>query len=97
MLENLPVKSLPFQGYTIEGYSRAAVQSYWRIPELRVGFDMGGTPWSFMGTQTYFITHAHLDHMAAAPRLCGAAEDDEDGARRRSMCRRRCMRRPTGC
>lgn len=67
MLENLPVKSLPFQGYTIEGYSRAAVQSYWRIPELRVGFDMGGTPWSFMGTQTYFITHAHLDHMAALP------------------------------
>ena len=67
MLENLPVKTLVHQGYTIEGYSRAAVQSYWRIPELKLGFDMGGTPWSFMGTQTYFITHAHLDHMAALP------------------------------
>jgi len=67
MLENLPVKTLVHQGYTIEGYSRAAVQSYWRIPELKLGFDMGGTPWSFMGTQTYFITHAHLDHMVALP------------------------------
>ncbi len=67
MLENLPVKTHVHQGYTIEGYSRAAVQSYWRIPELKLGFDMGGTPWSFMGTQTYFITHAHLDHMAALP------------------------------
>jgi ribonuclease Z len=34
---------------------------------LKVGFDMGGSPWSFMGTQTFFITHSHLDHMAALP------------------------------
>ena len=67
MVENLPVKSLTFKGYTIEGYSRAAVQSYFRIPELKLGFDLGGSPWSFMGTQTYFITHPHLDHMAALP------------------------------
>ena len=67
MVENLPVKSLTFKGLTIEGYSRAAVQSYWRIPELKLGFDLGGSPWSFMGTQTYFITHPHLDHMAALP------------------------------
>ena len=67
MLENLPVKTHVHQGYTIEGYSRAAVQTYWRIPELKLGFDMGGTPWGFMGTQTYFISHAHLDHMAALP------------------------------
>ena len=67
MLENLPLKTMTFDGYTIEGYSRAAVQSYWRIPELKIGFDMGGSPWSFMGTQTFFISHAHLDHMAALP------------------------------
>jgi ribonuclease Z len=67
MLENLPVQTLAFQGYTIEGYSRAAVQSYWRIPELKLGFDMGGSPWSFMGTPTFFISHSHLDHMAALP------------------------------
>jgi len=67
MLENLPLKTMTHGGLTIEGYSRAAVQSYWRIPELKLGFDMGGSPWSFMGTQTFFISHAHLDHMAALP------------------------------
>lgn len=67
MIDNLPLKSIKFDGLTIEGYSRAAVQSYWRIPELKVGFDMGGSPWSFMGTQTFLISHGHLDHMAAMP------------------------------
>ncbi|HVJ68674.1 MAG TPA: MBL fold metallo-hydrolase [Caulifigura sp.] len=67
MIENLPVRSLVHRGMTIEGYSRAAVQSYWRIPELRIAFDMGGSPWGFMGTENIFITHAHLDHMAALP------------------------------
>ncbi len=67
MIDNLPLKTLTHNGLTIEGYSRAAVQSYWRIPELKIGFDMGGSPWSFMGTQTFFLSHAHLDHMAALP------------------------------
>ena len=67
MIENLPVRTLTCNGLTIEGYSRAAVQSYWRIPELKLGFDIGGSPWSFMGTQRFFITHAHLDHLAALP------------------------------
>jgi ribonuclease Z len=67
MLENLPVRKLEYDGLTIEGYSRAAVQSYWRIPELKLGFDVGGSPWSFMGTQTLFVTHGHLDHLAALP------------------------------
>lgn len=67
MIENLPLTTLQLKGLTIEGYSRAAVQSYWRVPELKIGFDLGGSPWSFMGTQTMFVTHAHLDHMAALP------------------------------
>ncbi len=67
MPENLPLSTLKYKALTIEGYSRAAVQSYWRIPELKLGFDLGGSPWSFMGTQNFFITHAHLDHMAALP------------------------------
>lgn len=66
-VQNLPLKSHEFNGLTIEGYARAAVQSYWRIPELKVGFDLGASPWSFTGTQTFFITHGHLDHMAALP------------------------------
>ena len=67
MIENLPLRTFQFKGLTIEGYSRAAVQSYWRIPELKLGFDLGGSPWSFMGTQFFFISHAHLDHLAAIP------------------------------
>jgi ribonuclease Z len=51
----------------IEGYSRAAVQTYWRLPEWKIGFDLGGQPWSFMGTGTWFVSHGHLDHVAALP------------------------------
>ena len=67
MLNNLPAKQLKFKDLTIEGYSRAAVQSYWRIPEFKLGFDLGGQPWSFMGTPTWFVSHTHLDHIAALP------------------------------
>ena len=67
MINNLPVKTLVHKGYTIEGYSRAAVQTYWRVPELKLGFDLGGQPWSFMGTETWFVSHAHLDHISSLP------------------------------
>jgi ribonuclease Z len=67
MIENLPFKTISHNGLTIEGYSRAAVQSYWRIPEMRIGFDLGGQPWDFMGTPTWFVSHTHLDHIAALP------------------------------
>lgn len=67
MLENAPILSLQHAGLTIEGYSRAAVQSYWRIPELKLGFDLGAQPWDFMGTQTWLLSHTHLDHVAALP------------------------------
>lgn len=67
LIENLPLKTIVHKGLTVEGYSRAAVQSYWRIPELKICFDLGGSPWSFMGTQTVCVTHAHLDHLAALP------------------------------
>jgi len=67
MLNNAPLKTLKHDGYTVEGYSRAAVQSYWRIPELKLGFDLGAHPWDFMGTPTWFISHCHLDHIAALP------------------------------
>jgi ribonuclease Z len=58
---------LVHKGLTIEGYSRAAVQTYWRIPEMKLGFDLGGQPWSFMATPTFFVSHMHLDHIAALP------------------------------
>jgi ribonuclease Z len=67
MIENAPILSCRHAGLTVEGYSRAAVQSYWRVPELKLGFDLGGQPWDFMGTPTWFLSHTHLDHVAALP------------------------------
>ncbi len=67
MIDNLPVKSLPFKDLTVEGYSRAAVQTYWRIPEMKIGFDLGAQPWSFMGTPTWFVSHTHMDHVVSLP------------------------------
>ena len=67
MLDNAPVKTLKHGDLTIEGYARAAVQSYWRIPELKIGFDLGAHPWDFMGVPTWLLSHTHLDHVAALP------------------------------
>ena len=66
-VDNAPVRSMEHKGLTIEGYSRAAVQTYWRVPELKLGFDLGAQPWSFMSTPTWFVSHTHLDHVAALP------------------------------
>lgn len=67
MVENAPLKTLSHKGLTIEGYSRAAVQTYWRVPELKIGLDFGAQPWSFMGTGTWLVSHGHLDHIASIP------------------------------
>ncbi len=69
MIDNAPYQSLRHGGITIEGYSRAMVQSVWRVPEWDIGFDLGAVPWNFIGTPTWFITHAHLDHLAGLPSL----------------------------
>ncbi len=66
-VDNAPVRTMTHKGLTLEGYSRAAVQSYWRVPELKVGFDLGLQPWSFMATPNWFVSHTHLDHIAALP------------------------------
>ena len=66
-VENAPVRRRRLAGLTIEGYSRAAMQSYWRIPELKLGFDFGLQPWAFMTTPTWAVSHTHMDHIAALP------------------------------
>src|SRR5437764_10332679 len=66
-VENAPYLTVQHAGLRMEGYSRAAVHSYWRVPELKLGFDLGAQPWDFMGTPTWFVTHTHLDHVAALP------------------------------
>ena len=67
MVRDLPIKRHTFKDLTIEGYSRAAVQTYWRVNELNVCFDAGASPWMFMGTPNLFLSHTHLDHMAMLP------------------------------
>jgi ribonuclease Z len=67
LVDNAPILSHHHNGLTVEGYSRAAVQSYWRVPELKLAFDIGAHPWDFMGTPTLFVSHTHLDHVAALP------------------------------
>ncbi len=52
---------------TIEGFSRAPVKSFWRIPELKLGFDLGWQPWEHMGPPRWFISHTHMDHILALP------------------------------
>lgn len=66
-VDNAPVRSFAHKGMTLEGYSRAAVQTYWRVAELKVGFDLGLQPWTFMTTPNWFVSHTHLDHIAALP------------------------------
>ena len=45
MIKNVSFRQLVHNDLTIEGFSRAAVQSFWRIPELKIGFDLGAHPW----------------------------------------------------
>ncbi len=66
-LRDQPIKRLRHKSITIEGYSRAAVQTYWRVPEFKIGFDLGSQPWAFMGTPTWLVSHTHLDHVLALP------------------------------
>ena len=66
-IENLPVHEATLAGFPVEGYGRGAVQSYVRLPEQKILFDLGGSPWDFQNTPTAFITHGHLDHLAALP------------------------------
>jgi ribonuclease Z len=67
MYQDQLIRSHVHNGLTIEGYSRAAMQTYWRIAEMKLGFDIGAQPWSFMGTPRWFISHSHMDHILALP------------------------------
>ncbi len=68
MAENAPYHSLTHAGLTVEGYSRAAVQTYYRVPELNwVGSTLAPQTLGIHGDATWFMSHAHLDHVAALP------------------------------
>ncbi len=66
-VDNAPALEIEHAGLTIDGYSRAAVQTYWRVAELKIGFDLGAQPWDYMALPRFFVSHSHLDHIAALP------------------------------
>ena len=79
-VDNAPVRTLEHKGLTIEGYSRAAVQTYWRVPELKLGFDLGRPALVVHGdAQLVRLAHPPRPHRGAAG-LRRPAADDEDGA-----------------
>jgi ribonuclease Z len=57
--------------FTLEGRSRAGHETYFRIRELGMGFDIGRCPDMLVSMGHVFITHAHLDHAAGIPFYAG--------------------------
>jgi ribonuclease Z len=50
--------------FTLEGRSRAGHETYFRIRELGVAFDIGRCPDMLVSVPNVFVSHAHLDHAA---------------------------------
>ena len=57
--------------FTLEGRSRAGHETWFRIKELGIGFDIGRCPDALVSMPHVFITHAHLDHAAGVPFYAG--------------------------
>jgi ribonuclease Z len=57
--------------FTLEGRSRAGHETYFRIRELGVAFDIGRCPDMLVPMPHVFISHAHLDHAAGIPFYAG--------------------------
>ena len=63
--------SLATPHFTLEGRSRAGHETWFRIKELGIGFDIGRCPDALVSMSHVFITHAHLDHAAGVPFYAG--------------------------
>jgi ribonuclease Z len=57
--------------FTLEGRSRAGHETFFRIRELGVAFDIGRCPDMIVSMPHVFISHAHLDHAAGIPFYAG--------------------------
>ena len=53
--------------FTIEGSSRAGVESWYRVRELGLALDLGRCPDNLVGVSRIMLTHAHIDHAAGVP------------------------------
>ncbi|HEV7763426.1 MAG TPA: MBL fold metallo-hydrolase [Thermoanaerobaculia bacterium] len=63
--------SLVTPHFTLEGRSRAGHETWFRIRDLGIAFDIGRCPDAVVSMPNVFITHAHLDHAAGIPFYAG--------------------------
>lgn len=57
--------------FRIEGRSRAGHETWFRIREWNVGFDIGRCPDALVSVPQIFISHTHLDHSVGIPFYAG--------------------------
>jgi ribonuclease Z len=62
---------LATEHFTIEGRSRAGHESYFRVRELGLAFDIGRCPDLLIPVPNVLVTHAHLDHAVGIPFYAG--------------------------
>lgn len=48
--------------FTLEGYSRSTIETYLKVNELNICFDIGKCPMSLIHVPQIFISHFHGDH-----------------------------------
>lgn len=48
--------------FTLEGYSRSTIETYLKVNELNICFDIGKCPMSLVHIPQIFISHFHGDH-----------------------------------
>lgn len=63
--------SLVTPHFTLEGRSRAGHETWFRIRDLGIAFDLGRCPDAVVSMSNVFISHAHLDHAAGIPFYAG--------------------------
>jgi ribonuclease Z len=63
--------TLRTEHFLIEGRSRAGHETWFRIRDFGVAFDIGRCPDQVVSMPHVFITHAHLDHAAGIPFYAG--------------------------
>jgi ribonuclease Z len=63
--------TLQTERFTLEGRSRAGHETWFRIRDLNLAFDIGRGPDAIVGIPHVFVTHAHLDHCVGVPFYAG--------------------------
>jgi len=63
--------TLTTERFTIEGRSRAGHETWFRLRDLGLMFDLGRGPDAAVGVSNVFVTHAHLDHAVGIPFYAG--------------------------